>query len=80
MSIGAVAEPATNMTTTSGHSPPTSSAGTSSTNMPVAARMSRRVIVERNTRLPKTRPASVDPRANAPRMMLEKPVSPYSLA
>ena len=80
MSIGAVAEPATNMTTTSGQSPPTSRAGTSSTNIPAAARSSRRVIVVRKTLLPNTIPARVDPSAKAPRMTLEKPVSPCSLA
>ena len=65
MSIGAVAEPATNMTTASGHSPPTSRAGTSSTNIAVAASISRRVIVERKTRLPNTMPASVEPEREA---------------
>ena len=65
MSIGAVAEPATNMTTASGQSPSTSRAGTSSTNIAVAASMSRRVSVERKTRLPNTMPASVEPEGEA---------------
>jgi hypothetical protein len=80
MSIGAVAEPATTMTTASGHRPPTNSAGTSSTNIAVAASISRRVSVERKTRLPKTMPAKVEPRAKPPRMTLEKPVDPCSVA
>ena len=80
MSIGAVAEPATNMTTASGHSPPTSSAGISSTNIPVAAITSRRVRVEWNTLVPNTMPARVDPRAKPPRMTLENPFSPCSVA
>ena len=80
MSVGAVAEPATNMTTASGQSPPTKRAGTSSTNIPAAASSSRRVIVIAKTLLPNTIPASVDPSANAPRMMLEKPVWPCSVA
>ena len=80
MSRGAVAEPAMNITTASGQSPSTNSAGTSSRNIPPAARNRRRVIVERKIRVPKRRPAIVDPSAKAPSTMLEKVLVPASSA
>ena len=80
MSMGAVAEPATTMTTTSGHSPPTKRAGTSRTNIAAAAMARRRVRLVVKILVPKTMPAIVDPRAKPPRMTLEKLVLPSSLA
>ena len=80
MSIGAVADPATNMTSARPHSGVTTSAGISSRNIPAAATSSRRVWVTANVRLPKTIPDSVEPSAKSPRITLEKPFDPPSSA